>query len=177
MEEKQKLTLWHMLDRMREMEDLADDNADLSEFVGELADKVDAIKSYIDTLEAESEKFKRYAVEMKKRSDTITKAKERLETYVIQSLEEHGTTFEVGNMWSVKIRESEKVQIDVEAEQALKEDTLFFDMIAVGAIKHTESWSWDKKVCKDLIKTGQFKSYGRVEKTKSLNFTAKKGTK
>lgn len=161
------MNLWQLQSTIQEIEDgLNSDDTNLDDLVGELRGKVDSLKSVIDTLDAEGEKFKRYAKEMSERGRSIANASERLKAYVLKSLEAHGTTFEIGNVWVAKIKESESLNMKFDPTP-----DMVMDMSINEYIKTT--YSWDKAGIKKAIKAGSsdFEALATIEKNKSLNFS------
>lgn len=161
------MNLWKLQSTIQEIEEgLNSDDTNLDDLVGELKGKIDSLKSVIDTLDAESEKFKRYAKEMSDRSKSLSNASERLKGYVLKSLEAHQTTFEVGNVWVAKIKESESLNMKFDPTPEM-----IMDMSLNEYIK--TSYSWDKAGIKKAIKAGStdFEALATIEKNKSLNFS------
>lgn len=140
---EEKLSLWKLQDILLEAEEsLSCEDTNLDEVLGDIRNKVDNIKQIIDMMYDEATRFKRYELEMKKKGATATRAAERLEGYVLRSLEAHGSTFEVGNLWTAKIREGRYVN-------TTREPTAI-DALEIPALVKT-SYSWDKRAIKDTL--------------------------
>lgn len=169
---EKKPSLWQLQDRLLEYEEqINQDGVELSEILGEIAGKVDNIKQMIDVFEIEAERFKRYKDEMAARQKSLEKAAERLKTYVAQSLERHGTTFERGNIWIVKLRENKRIETfaDPEAKDMLK-------LAQAGIYCVKSSFAWDKAALKDHLNrndhNGALDEYAKIITSKSINFSA-----
>jgi len=165
---EEKLSLWKLQDVLLEAEEgLADESVNLEEILGCIANKVDNIKQIIDMMNDEAARFKRYEAEMKKRSQLCLRGAERLEGYVLRSLEAHNTTFEVGNLWTAKIREAKYVKVD-------REPT-FVDALEYPSVVKT-TYSWDKRAIKDTLKETEL-PYAKMETSRALVFatTQKRG--
>jgi len=160
-----KLSLWKLQDILLEAEEsLSCEDTNLEEVLGDIRNKVDNIKQIIDMLYDEAARFKRYELEMKKKGATATRAAERLEGYVLRSLEAHNTTFELGNLWTAKIREGKYVNTTREPES--------LDVLLHPKLVKTV-YSWDKRAVKDAL-IEQPLDFASMEKSKSLTFTVRK---
>jgi hypothetical protein len=165
-----KMSLWQLQDALARIEELGEDEINLDEVVGDIRNKIDNIKMFIDTINAEASKFKTYADEFAKKAKTLTRVSERLEWYVLSSLEAHGTTFELGNLWTAKIKESKYVNMTTDPTATDAIALCEYDVVKT-------SYSWDKKALKPLLESGQFEGKGKISVRKSLNFTVNKGVK
>ena len=165
-----KMSLWQLQDALARIEELGEEDINLDEVVGDIRNKIDNIKQFIDMIEGEAARFKRYSDEFAKKAKAMSRVAERLEGYVLQSLEAHGTTFELGNLWTAKIKESKYV--DMTSEPTANDAIALCDH---GVVK--TSYSWDKKALKPLLESGQLEGIGKISVRKSLNFTVNKGVK
>jgi len=162
---EEKLSLWKLQDILLEAEEsLSCEDTDLYEVLGDIRNKVDNIKQIIDMMYDEATRFKRYELEMKKKGATATKAAERLEGYVLRSLEAHNTTFELGNLWTAKIREGRYVNTT--------RDPAPLDVLLHPKLVKTV-YSWDKRAVKDAL-IEQPLDFASMEQSKSLTFTVRK---
>jgi len=167
---EEKMSLWKLQDTLARIEELGEEDINLDEVVGDIRNKIDNIKQFIDMIEGEAARFKRYSEEFTKRHRSMLRVAERLEGYVLSSLEAHGTTFELGNLWTAKIKESKYVN--------MTSDPTATDAIALCEYDVVKtSYSWDKKALKPLLESGQFEGKGKISVRKSLNFTVNKGVK
>lgn len=169
---EKKPSLWQLQDRLLEYEEqINQDGVELSEILGEIAGKIDNIKQMIDVFEFEAERFKMYKDEMAARQKSLQNAADRLKTYVAQSLERHGTTFERGNIWIVKLRENKRIETfqDPEAKDMLK-------LAQHGIFCIKSSYSWDKTAIKEALnneaQSAIVGEYAKVITSKSINFSA-----
>ena len=160
-----KLSLWKLQDILLEAEEsLSCEDTNLDEVLGDIRNKVDNIKQIIDMMYDEATRFKRYELEMKKKVSVATRAAERLEGYVLRSLEAHNTTFELGNLWTAKIREGRYVNTTRDPEP--------LDVLLHPNLVKTV-YSWDKRAVKDAL-IEQPLDFASMEKSKSLTFTVRK---
>ena len=160
-----KLSLWKLQDILLEAEEsLSCEDTNLDEVLGDIRNKVDNIKQIIDMMYDEAARFKRYEADMKKKGATATRAAERLEGYVLRSLEAHNTTFELGNLWTAKIREGRYVNTTRDPET--------LDVLLHPKLIKTV-YSWDKRAVKDAL-IEQPLDFASIEKSKSLTFTVRK---
>jgi hypothetical protein len=163
----ENLSLWKLQDVLLEAEEgLSDETVNLDEVIGDIRNKVDNIKQIIDMMYDEAARFKRYELEMKKKGTTATRAAERLEGYVLNSLEAHNTTFELGNVWTAKIREGKYVNTTRDPEPL---DLMLFPNLV------KTSYSWDKRAIKDTLVEKPL-DFAEMAKSRSLTFTARKPT-
>jgi hypothetical protein len=162
---EEKLSLWKLQDILLEAEEsLSCEDTNLDEVLGDIRNKVDNIKQIIDMMYDEAARFKRYEAEFKKRSQVATRAAERLEGYVLSSIEAHGSTFELGNLWTAKIREGRYVNTTRDPETL---DLMLYPKL----IKTTHVW--DKRAVKDAL-IEQPLDFASMEKSKSLTFSVRK---
>jgi hypothetical protein len=162
---EEKLSLWKLQDILLEAEEsLSCEDTNLDEVLGDIRNKVDNIKQIIDMMYDEAARFKRYEAEFKKRAQTCLRGAERLEGYVLKSLEAHNTTFELGNVWTAKIKESRYVNTTREPETL---DLMLYPKL----IKTTHVW--DKRAVKDAL-IEQPLDFASMEKSKSLTFSVRK---
>jgi len=162
---EEKLSLWKLQDILLEAEEsLSCEDTNLDEVLGDIRNKVDNIKQIIDMMYDEATRFKRYELEMKKKVSVATRAAERLEGYVLRSLEAHNTTFELGNLWTAKIREGRYVNTTRDPEP--------LDVLLHPNLVKTV-YSWDKRAVKDAL-IEQPLDFASMEKSKSLTFTVRK---
>ena len=162
---EEKLSLWKLQDILLEAEEsLSCEDTNLEEVLGDIRNKVDNIKQIIDMMYDEATRFKRYELEMKKKVSVATRAAERLEGYVLRSLEAHNTTFELGNLWTAKIREGRYVNTTRDPEP--------LDVLLHPNLVKTV-YSWDKRAVKDAL-IEQPLDFASMEKSKSLTFTVRK---
>jgi hypothetical protein len=163
----EKLSLWKLQDLLVEAEEqINDETVNLDEVIGDIRNKVDNLKMMIDTLKSESDKFKRYKDEMAKKQQALANAAERLESYVLKSLEAHNTTFELGNLWTAKIREGRYVNTTRDPEP--------LDVLIHPTLVKT-TYSWDKRAIKDTLIEKPLE-FAEMAKSRSLTFTARKPT-
>lgn len=172
METEKNPSLWQLQDRLLEFEEMINSSeSDLTEILGEIAQKIDNIKQMIDVFEFEAERFKMYRDEMGARQKSLEKAAERLKGYVASSLERHGTTFERGNIWIAKLRENKRVETfcDPEAKDMLK-------LAQAGIFCIKTNFTWDKTAIKEALnKEGDnalISEYAKIVTSKSINFSA-----
>ena len=162
---EEKLSLWKLQDILLEAEEsLSCEDTNLDEVLGDIRNKVDNIKQIIDMMNDEAARFKRYEAEFKKKAAIATRGAERLEGYVLRSLEAHNTTFELGNLWTAKIREGRYVNTTRDPETL---DLMLYPKL----IKTTHVW--DKRAVKDALVEQQL-DFASMEKSKSITFTAMK---
>lgn len=159
-------SFWSLQDALLAAESEINESEDLSKLIGQVADKVDGIKTAIDILEADALRWAGYAADATKRKKAAENALERLKGYVTSSLKAHETTFELGNQWKVSLTENERVTI--------RKDPTIDDLLErgyLGVIK-TE-YAWDKKGVKALLEAGNedIKKIASIEKTNSVKFS------
>ncbi|RPH41139.1 MAG: hypothetical protein EHM87_20490 [Burkholderiales bacterium] len=170
--DQKKPSLWQLQDRLLEYEEqINQDETELSEILGEIAGKIDNIKQMIDIFESEAERYKRYKDEMAARQKSLQNAADRLKSYVVASLEKHNTTFEKGNIWIVKLRESKRVETFAEPEA---KDMLKLAQAGLFCIK--TNFTWDKTAIKEALSNEQnyplLEEYAKIVTSKSINFSA-----
>lgn len=174
MEEKKKESLWQLQDRLLEAEEQINSAADLAVLLGEIAGKVDNIKTMIDLFDSEANRFKAYKDEMAQRQKSLEAARDRLKAYVVSCLEKHESTFEKGNIWLARIRESKRCEIFADKPRA--EDLLALGPLGINAGVIKTDYVWDKAKIKELLTdpdhNPELENYGKIVVSKSINFTA-----
>jgi len=172
---EKKHSLWALQNMLVEAENEANE-ADLSEIIGQIADKVDALKEVIDILESEAARFKKYKDEMAARQKSLTNAVARLKAYALKCLDEHGTEFEAGNIWVLKKRTSKAVEILKEPDL---DSYLRFSAKDPGQGLIKQSFVWDKKEIASKLKEGaDLSDIAEIKTNSSIQFsTINKGAK
>jgi len=174
MEEKKKESLWQLQDRLLEAEEQINSAEDLAVLLGEIAGKIDNIKTMIDLFDSEANRFKAYKDEMAQRQKSLEAARERLKSYVVSCLEKHESTFEKGNIWVAKLRESKRCEIF--ADKPRPEDLLALGPLGINAQVIKTDYVWDKAKFKELLNDPDHKTeldnYAKIITSKSINFSA-----
>ena len=168
MEEK-KHSLWDLQNLLMQAEEEAKEG-DLELIVGKIADKVDSIKEVIDMLESEADRFKKYKDEMAARQKSLQNASERLKKYVLKCLNDHGTSFETGNVWVIKKKETKAVELLTEPSL-----DLYLKLAEKNPMQSylKQSYSFDKREIATALKLGnsELEGIAKLTTNQSISFS------
>lgn len=170
-EETKKQSLRTILERLNQIDDdLAPEEFDPAFVVGDLRDKVDAIKWRLDTWRADARKIQEEWIDiLTKKKDSLLRKAEKLEGYVLSQMQEKGFEKLPGHMMEVLIKQNPPaVQIDIEAGP---EAFLQYD----GLVLQKTVYQWDKKRVKALLDSGEELKFARITRGSRIDFKAKKG--
>jgi hypothetical protein len=157
------------VDSLRREDVTWSDDFDPAQVVGDVRDKLDAIKFKIDDWLGKAEMLKTQWLEpiMKERNALIKRA-ERLEDYVRFEMEQNQFEKIPGNLWSARFRlNPPSVNITMPATA-----DLFWDF--PNYVKETVSYSFDREAIKADIKAGKEVPFASIKQTKRLEFVARK---
>lgn len=163
---EKKSSLWDLQDAVLRAEDEINSTENITELIGNVADKIDNIKMVIDILEADALRWSDYAKEMSTKKKSAEAAVERLKEYVTTCVLAHGTKIELGKMWKCLITEHERVVL---TKEATIDDVLEYGSLGIVRTKY----DWEKKDIKSLLESGNedVKKIAKIEKTNSIKFT------
>jgi hypothetical protein len=165
-------TLETILARLSDLDNAqVDVEFDPAEVVGELAQKVDAIKTVIDRLEKESERLDEAATSFAMASSAVKNNAKRLRNYVQYSMQSHGFEKLPGTLWRMQLQNSApalKTTKDPDAENAVYMPEF---------VRRKVIYSWDKDAIKESLAKGASFEYGSLVESKQLRFYVQKGGK
>lgn len=159
-------SLKDLLDKLSHIDDdLPPEEFDPALLVGDVKDKVDAIKWKIDAWEAEAENIqKNWIAELKRRSDLLKKKAERLSDYMKSQMMEHNYEKLPGNMFRAQIQKA-KATVLVDMEPG-PEHFIAYPELVVQKI----NYAWSKDAIKDKIDNGTELAFARLKESKCLRF-------
>jgi len=126
---------------------LADPDFDPAKLVGKIRDKVDGIKFVLDKMEGTILGLKAFVAPILTAIETIENNKQRLEAYVLHSMEAEHETVLPGHTYKVRIAFNPP---HVEIRKPMPEDFATY----YGYVKQKISYQWDKKRIKSDILSG-----------------------
>lgn len=160
-----------ILERLSQIDDdLAPEEFDPAFLVGDLRDKVDAIKWRIDTWRSDAQKIQEQWIDpLTKKMNSLTKKAEKLEEYVLSQMLAKGFEKLPGHMMEVCLRTNPPaVEVDMEAGP---EAFLLYDNLVI----QKTIYQWDKKKVKEQLESGQELKFARLTRGKKIAFSPKKG--
>jgi hypothetical protein len=160
-------TLREILDRFKMIDDdLPPEDFDPAVVVGDVKDKVDAIKWRIDSWEAEAEAVGDWIKALSLRQRSLAAKAEKLSSYLKQQMIENEFQKLPGNIWRAQVqRIADKVEI---LKEAGAEDVL--SDTAAPFVKQVINYTWDKKAIADALKEGKALPFAYAKENKSLRF-------
>lgn len=126
-------------------EDLAFGDFDPEQVVGEIKEKVDAIKAVLDRMEVVSGWLDEQAKPLLKQARTLGKNAERLHKYVAEQMRANGFDSLPGNVWKVRLKENQPSLI-VEREPTALDFQKWPNLV-----KMQRYYEWDNAALKQFI--------------------------
>lgn len=160
--------LSEILSKLRTIDDdLAPEDFDPAALVGDLRDKVDAIKWRIDTWEAAAAKTQDWIDLLEARKKSLNGKVERLESYVKIEMIKNEFESLPGHVLKLKLQNNApKVVVDAEANAQ--------NFIAYPEIvKQKVTYDWDKKTMLQAMKEGHQYPFAKLEVGKQIRFYPK----
>lgn len=131
---------------LEKFHEIPDENFDPEVHIGDLKDKIDAIKWRIDTWEGEADVIEtKWIAELLARRNSLRNAADRLKKYVFQQMDKNGWDELPGNMMRVKIQASSPsldIPLPATAQAFLSHPKY---------IKQDITYSWLKETIKDDV--------------------------
>lgn len=165
------MTLDDLLSQLSILDMAGDVDFDPTQVVGDLREKVDAIRTVLARLKNEHERLLHDAQELLDSARAVKNNSERLKEYVRYSMETHGFEKIPGNLWCLQLQRAApalETTAEANADMAVK----FPDLV-----KRTVIYAWDKKAIKDAMAKGVNFEYGYLRESKSIQFPVRKGEK
>lgn len=126
---------------------LADPNFDPEQLLGDLRDKVDGCQAVIERMETVSTFLRLMVAPIAKRASTLMTNRARLRDYIGRVMEEQKFHALPGQMWKLRLRESNPaLEITREAPCGPQDYADF-----PGFVVMTRSYSWDNAKIKDAL--------------------------
>ena len=164
-------TLATILDKLQTIDsDLAPEEFDPAAVVGDLRDKVDAIKWRLDQWEQESEALEGWIRMLQARKVAIDGKNKKLKEYVAYEMSQKGFETLPGHMVRIDLQERTAVSTHTQAD-------------ATAYLSHPEFvrqktvYEWDKVALQEALKSGIQLSFAYIESRKFVRFYTKKGVK
>lgn len=163
--------LLHKLDHIED--DLPPDEFDPAKVVGDVKDKVDAIKWRIDSWVAEADKIEdEWIKPLKSRQDSLRKKAESLKAYLHSQMSEHGYEKLPGHMFRAVLQKSSPA-VEIPEEPGPTHMLAYPDYVVQNV-----SYRWNKDAVREALQNGLELSFARLRHSRHLRFfTAKKDDK
>ena len=161
-------SLQTLIDKMRESDEgepLSD--AEYMELVGDIRQKVDAIKEFISSQEAEIQRLENdYIKPIQARKKQINTNIKNLKNWIISTMEFNQYPYLKGDLFTVKITERDVLDCDE------------FEISNLFYMKHKDfikkEYAIEKKPLFEKIKKGEKFDFARPVKSKSIKFNVNK---
>jgi len=149
-------------------DDLAPEDFDPAEAVGELKDKIDSIKWRLDSWEAHAQALdENWLKPLAARRKSILGKAEKLREYVAFVMKRDNLQTLPGHAFRVDLRAYESIE-------ALSAPTANEALAYRPYVKTTISYAWDKKALKPALKSGEMAEFAKIQTSYSPKFEVKK---
>lgn len=164
------MNLMELLAALSDLDDAAEIEIDPAEIVGDIADKVDAIKKVLDRLEMEATRLSVLSDMIKQSAQHVDRNRKRLEEWVRFSMRSQGFERVPGNLFTAQLkRTAPKLVVD-------QEPTAVIAFAMPDFVRRAVSYTWRKDDIKKAMANGVKFEYGRLQESHSLSFPVRKGT-
>lgn len=169
--ENQPQSLRDILENLKAIDDdLSPEDFDPAAVVGDLKDKVDAIKWRIDSWNSQAKQIQECWIDqLAKKKISLERKAEKLESYVLEQMLLNGFEKLPGHMMEVTVRKNNpavEISLDAGPETYLQYDNLVIQKTI---------YQWDKKKVKELLESGTELNFARITRGNRVAFTPKKG--
>lgn len=166
--DKPQQSLRELLENLAQVDDdLPPEEFDPAAVVGDLKEKVDAIKWRLDEWEAKAKIADAWAQTFKARADSLRRKAEKLEDYVVTQMEINGYETLPGNLMRVDLHTTKSVECLTKATPELY---LQFNCF----MRQETSYNWDKKAIKEALEKGEKLEFATLKQGKHPRFFLKK---
>ena len=150
-------------------DDLPPEEFDPAQVVGDIKDKVDAIKWRIDSWLTEAENIEQNWIKpLKDKKESLTKKADRLRQYMQTEMIQNGYEKLPGNMFSARLQKSSPA-VDV-AEEAGPHHLIAYPEFVVQQI----NYRWNKEAIKEKLDQGAELSFAKLRNSRHLRFYTNK---
>ena len=164
-----------ILDKFKAMDDIAEEDFNPAILVGDLKDKVDAIKWRIDKWESEADTLQTEWIDpILAKKKAILKKVESIKEYCRFYMKQHEFDKLPGNAFEMRMQKiAPKVAVTVEADANLS-------LTYPALVKRCTTYAWDKAALRDHLKEaengeGERFIYASLQENTCLRFYTKKG--
>jgi len=168
---EKKNNLYELLDILNKSEESDDvlTNEDYIRIVGDLKEKVDAIKDFFSRCDAEADRLKNdYIKPIQTRIKQIEKQKESFNKWITATMKQYDMPLIHGDLFTLRLEERSDIEID-EVDITPTFYLEYKDMIK-------RSYAWDRNEVKRLFKSGKDFPFCREITKNNIKFTViKKG--
>lgn len=159
--------LLHKLDHIDD--DLPAEEFDPAKVVGDVQDKIDAIKWRIDSWNAEAEKIgEEWIKPLKAKQDSLTKKAERLTQYLHSQMSEHGYDKLPGKMFRAQLQKSSP------AVETFEEPGPTHMIAYPDYVIQSINYKWNKELIREKLSNGQDLSFAKLRHSRYLRFYTNK---
>jgi hypothetical protein len=172
---EQTRSLREILDEFKMLDsDMPPEEFDPEKLIGDVKDKVDAIKYRLDSWQAEVEQIKSHWINpLLARIKSIEGKHEKLKAYVKMQMDASGFDKLPGHMFTATIKKnppSVKYLVPHVTEDIALDFSNYID------VEQRIEYSWRKDLIKEHLKAGEILPFARIEQGTRVDFVAKKGT-
>jgi len=155
-----------MLEKLQALDDdMLPEEFDPAVLIGDIKDKVDAIKWKLNHWEYRAKMIKEeFIAPLQAKAESLKKKHERLTKYVFDEMQRMGVEKIPGNAFRIQIQNSQKVFVEKEPADA-KMYLNYQDLV----IQET-TYKWRKDEIKSLIEEGHFFTFAELRTPKHARF-------
>lgn len=166
-------TLRDLLDKLAQIDDeMLPEDFDPAQIVGDVKDKIDAIKWRIDQWNTQADNIdENWIKPLKAQQESLRKKAERLKDYLYSQMSQHGYDKLPGKMFRAALQKASP-SVDI-SEEAGPSHMLAYPEFVVQDV----SYRWDRKTIKERLQNGTELSFARLRQTRFLKFYTVKGSK
>ncbi len=168
-----KNSLGQMLEMLREVDDdLAPEDFDPCALVGDIREKVDALKWRIDKWRYTAKMISaEYIIPLSKKAASLKGKADKLEDYILSEMIRQGVEKIPGNMFRLQQQSSTpslEIRVPADASMYLNYPEL---------VRQEVVYSWDKSTIKAHIDNGESFTFAELKQGKHIRFYAQGGEK
>lgn len=169
-------TLGALLARLAAVDELLEADVDPAELVGDVRDKVDAIKGYLDRLSALDAYLDTQIRPLDQAQEACRRNATRLKTYVRDQMVENKFEKLPGDVWRAQLQSNGGVEPLVIAEGRLEPTPQDFTQFP-GLVKMVRYYEWDMAKVRAFLEGGETLPFAKLtERGKQVRFYVNKDT-
>ncbi len=163
------MILTELLAALSDLDNAAGFDFDPASVVGDVRDKVDAIKTVLGRLKMEAERLDEIGRDIRRAADQVERNHQRLEEYLLTSMRGEGFDKLPGNLWRVQIQKKPPALLVERLPTA--DDVLAMPELVERKIEYR----WRKDDIKKFLTEGGEFPFGRIVQGEKVQFYINKG--
>lgn len=169
-------SLGAMLAQLSQLDELmGSSDLDPAALIGDIRDKVDAIKTVVDDLEDFAVRMQARAMPYQKAARAASASVERLKEYVLREMEANAFEKLPGEAWRAQLQANGQAALifNTGHETPTDADATAFP----GLVKMYMVTEWNRDAVKTFLEGGESLPFAKLERGKHVRFYINKGTK